>query len=512
MSDWGFLATVFVTGASVLVIELVGTRILAPYFGSGIYTWSALIAITMAALALGYKIGGDIADRYPNTSILYTLCAAAGTWTALTFWLAELFLPSLVQFDDMRYGVLISSFLLFFPSLFLLGTICPFCIRLLDRSREQAGSTSGMVFSISTAGSLLGALGTGFTLIPNFGTQAIFTFCGLFLIAFSLVGFVFTRRYKTVMFALMITMAITYYPATKTLNHDSAVEIIEQAPSFYGQLQIVRKGQVKMMLVDGIGQNYVSDNSQYVTPYINFISALPFIRQPVKASQQALVIGLGAGQLPMSLQNNAIHLEVVEIDPVVASMAEKHFALDLDDTKIHFNDGRVFLGNSTSLYDSIIIDAFTADQIAWHLVSKEAIALTKNRLAKDGFLAINLTSISTGEDVASIQKTLQSVYSNVRVFVQTPDHENKLSSIIFLGSDSPIKLSVSQFSENKNVTAGQIADIESFIAGEINQLEGGLVLTDNFNPVSHQREHAQLVWRHAMRDYLGVDKLGWLLF
>ena len=64
--DWALLATVFITGACVLIIELMGTRILAPYFGSGIYTWSALIAITLAALALGYSFGGRLADRLPR--------------------------------------------------------------------------------------------------------------------------------------------------------------------------------------------------------------------------------------------------------------------------------------------------------------------------------------------------------------------------------------------------------------------------------------------------------------
>ncbi|MGD2160308.1 MAG: fused MFS/spermidine synthase, partial [Gammaproteobacteria bacterium] len=87
--DWALLATVFVTGGCVLIIELMGTRILAPYFGSGIYTWSALIAITLAALALGYSFGGRLADRLPKTTMLYSLCLAAGLWTLSTPMLAR---------------------------------------------------------------------------------------------------------------------------------------------------------------------------------------------------------------------------------------------------------------------------------------------------------------------------------------------------------------------------------------------------------------------------------------
>jgi spermidine synthase len=462
----------------------------------------------MAALALGYKIGGQIVDRHPHAAILYSLCAAAGIWTTLTFWLASLILPSLVQLNDIRYGVLFSSFLLFFPNLFLLGMVCPFCIRLLHRDSEQAGSTSGLVFSISTIGSLLGALVTGFMLIPNYGTQTIFAFCGFFLTGFSLLSFAFMHRHKRIAFVPVIALALMYYPATYKPTQETSVEIIEQAPSFYGQLQIVRKNGVKMMLIDGIGQNYVADDNRYITPYINFISTLPATRQTNKLSERALVIGLGAGQLPMLLQKKGLGVEVVEIDPLVAKMAEKHFAMDLADKNIHIGDGRVFLTNNTDIYDYIIIDAFNADQIAWHLISREAIGITKHRLSEEGFLAINLTSISDSRDVASIHKTLKSVYDHVNVFSYTPDHKNNLSSIVFIGSNSPVKLTASKnkFSDN------QLADINRFINGKLNHLEGGVVLTDNFNPVSHQREQAQLVWRQAMRDYLGEEKLGWLLF
>ena len=175
--DRALLATVFVTGACVLIIELMGTRVLAPYFGSGIYTWSALIAVTLAALALGYSFGGRLADRLPRADILYNLCLAAGLWTLSTPMLARPLLPMMIQLSDIRTGVLLSSVLLYFPNLFLLGAIGPFVIRLMTRDREAVGSVSGRVFSVSTIGSLLGALGTGFILIPNYGVMAIFAFC-----------------------------------------------------------------------------------------------------------------------------------------------------------------------------------------------------------------------------------------------------------------------------------------------------------------------------------------------
>ena len=104
-----------------------GTRILAPYFGSGIYTWSALIAVTLAALALGYSFGGRLADRLPRADILYNLCLAAGLWTLSTPILASSLLSSLVDITDIRIALLISCCILYFPNMFLLGAVVAFC-------------------------------------------------------------------------------------------------------------------------------------------------------------------------------------------------------------------------------------------------------------------------------------------------------------------------------------------------------------------------------------------------
>ena len=203
--DWALLATAFITGACVLIIELMGTRVLAPYFGSGIYTWSALIAVTLAALASGYAFGGRIADRLPRADILYNICLAAGLWTLSTPMLARPLLPIMIQLSDMRIGVLLSSLFLYFPNLFLLGAIGPFVIRLMTTDREVVGSVSGRVFAVSTIGSLLGALATGFVLIPNYGVLAIFAFCGSLLIAVAIIG---NFRPKFIGYSLVLTALI----------------------------------------------------------------------------------------------------------------------------------------------------------------------------------------------------------------------------------------------------------------------------------------------------------------
>ena len=229
--DWALLSTVFITGACVLIIELMGTRILAPFFGSGIYTWSALIAVTLAALALGYLFGGRLAVRLPRADILYNLCLAAGLWTLSTPILASPLLSSLLDITDIRIALLISSCILYFPNLFLLGAVWPFVIRLIARQRETVDSVSGRVFAVSTVGSLLGALGTCFILIPNFGVQAIFTFCGTLLIILAILGNFRPKFIGYTLVLISIAASILLFTANQS-DSTSSIDILDQIPGF----------------------------------------------------------------------------------------------------------------------------------------------------------------------------------------------------------------------------------------------------------------------------------------
>lgn len=501
--DWALLVTVFITGACVLIIELIGTRLLAPWFGSGIYTWSALIAVTLAALALGYAFGGRLADRLPRPDILFNLCLAAGLWTLSTPMLAGLLLPFMIQTADIRVGVLLSSLFLYFPSLFLLGAIGPFVIRLMTRERNTVGSTSGRVFAVSTIGSLLGAIGTGFLLIPNVGVMAIFAFCGSLLLALAIIGNFRPRFIGYALILASIIVSLMFITGRKPAA-ESAIELLDQTPSYYGTVQVIRKHDQKSLLVDGIGQNYVSDRDSYTTGYVNFIAALPEIRDTSGPNRDALIIGLGAGQLPMQFQGLGYYVDTVEIDPKVGTMAARHFGFALPAGQIHYTDGRVFLLRTDRSYEYIVIDAFSAEQIASHLVTLEAFEDARARLSDTGVLVMNVTSTASGDDIAAMHTTMKAVFPHVRAFSMEGDTD--LTSIVLLASRIPIRLDINKVP----VAAPQFEDTRLFVAGELLNIDSGILLTDDFNPVSFQRRRIQLLWRQLMVDYLGEDNVAWL--
>lgn len=512
LSRWVLLATVFITGASVLVIEIIGTRILSPFFGSGIYTWSSLIAITLGALALGYATGGRLADKHPYPVILFSLCLSAGLWTIATPWLAGMLLPEMVDLPDMRVGIFFSSLILFFPNLFFLGAICPFAIRLITETKVAAGANSGLIFSVSTLGSLLAAILSGFLLIPNYGVITIFSSCGFILMMLSVVGYGYIGFIRAALLTAVVSVLIVYAAGTYRPAMSDSLQLLDSQPSYYGQVQVIQIDGFKALLVDGVGQNYivnnnhsVADDNVYMADYIRFISLLPRLIPEAESIKSSLVIGLGAGELPMLLSHAGIQVDVVEIDPVVKQMAEKYFAFELPEKQVFIADGRYFLNHNEKKYDYIVLDAFNSDQVAWHLLSSEALQIARERLTSHGLLAINFTSQTGSKDVASLQATLNKVFPHVRLFDEGID--DGLTSLVFIAADHPIELSVSSqtLSEKKRVFASR------FISNELADLGGETILTDDYNPVSYQRRQVQMQWRSEIRDFLG-DEQSALLF
>jgi MFS family permease len=170
----------FVTGAIVMSFEMLGSRYLAPAFGAGIYTWASLISTVLAALCVGYFLGGYAADRHPSPMILAATVAIGSVYLLLL----PIFSEQAVQFfawqiDDIKLGGLAAAMaIMMFPVTFL-GMYSPFAIRLLMESKQNAGAVSGTVYGISTAGSILGTLVTTFFLIPLIGTRAITFLLGI---------------------------------------------------------------------------------------------------------------------------------------------------------------------------------------------------------------------------------------------------------------------------------------------------------------------------------------------
>lgn len=153
--------TVFITGMAVMFLEILGTRIIGPFYGVSLFVWSSLISVALVSLAIGYYLGGCVADREKTFwSVNFTVGLAA-SFIALIPIIDK---PILLATNSLgiRFGALTSAFLLFAIPLTLLGMVGPFIIKLCAKQLTKVGTASGSVFAISTIGSFLGTLIVGF--------------------------------------------------------------------------------------------------------------------------------------------------------------------------------------------------------------------------------------------------------------------------------------------------------------------------------------------------------------
>jgi predicted membrane-bound spermidine synthase len=418
----------FVTGAIVMSFEMLGSRYLNPYFGSGIYTWAALISTVLIALMAGYFLGGVLADRTASPTVLaltvivgslYLLALPSFAHAVLEFVLAAI--------DDIRVGSLASSLALMFFPVTLLGMYSPFAIRLLLHSAQRSGRVSGAVYGISTAGAIVGTLGTTFVLIPTIGSRAItLTLGALGLIAG--LGLLALARHRAGAALVIIALASpTASRGDNPIDESIRAGMLERGDgrlahieTQYNDVFITKRGHQLVMSFQVQGWDYTESVSNLLDPDdlpLRYAQVMTIATVYAEAPRKVLMLGLGGGSISTYLGRflPEAAITTVEIDPGVISAAKSYFGLrETERMRYRAGDGRVFLARSNELYDLILLDAYRGGYVPFHLLTREFYMLVKQRLAPGGAAAFNVHDGS--KLYASTVKTLGEVFAAIDLF------------------------------------------------------------------------------------------------
>ena len=499
--------TVFVAGSSVLCLEILGTRILAPYFGASIYVWTALISVTLLSLSLGYFIGGILADRKLSFTVLSYLLTAAGL-SILLVPLISGFVIGIIRSLELRLAVIASAFLLFVLPLTLLGAVSPYVIKLRAGSMENVGRSAGTLYSVSTIGSVIAAVLTGYILVPEIGISNLMFLTGIIILLTAVLNILYekTFRQSLAFLTFLIIAAFLLTLLNIGLAKNSSTQIVDTMQSPYGEISIVDEADARLLLIDGAVHSAVDLSTQ--EPLYAYIDVMNLAADFFESPGNLLLIGLGGGGIARNYYAKGWLVESVEIDPVVVDAAYNYFGLKDYETDIYTGDGREYLYRTDNEYDLIILDAYGSSTIPFHLISKEVFALMKSRLIEGGKVAINVQSIGwRSEIVNTISATLASAFSNVLV-LPIAEPPNKLGNLVIVASDSKIEL------------ARELPAIKSRFSSDYNRahawdnrftpdVTGYKVLTDNLNNIDVLSESVSLASRKANLEYfmnLGLVK------
>jgi len=480
----------FGSGAVVMSMELIVSRILTPVFGSSTYTWGSLIGVILAGLSLGYFLGGKIADKDPKFRKICSVIFSAGLYIVFVPFLA----PGVLEFTlnslpQNQFSSLFATFVLvFFPTI-LLGFVSPYVIKLGTITIHKVGNISGTLYSISTIGSIVGTFLTIFVLIPTIDIRTVLFGLGIILMVISLLGLKIWPKILTVA-VIIILFTPSSSIVTGLMSHTGTVVFEEETP--YSHLDVVDFDNKRTLYLNGMRHSQMDkDNpNDLVLKYTQYFHLGSLFNSQL---DKILFVGGGGFSGPKNFLENYPDslIDVVEIDSKVIDVAKTYFSL-IDNPRLQiFNeDARTFLTNSDDKYDLIILDAFATDYVPFHLLTQEYFQILKEHLVPKGVLVSNLLGTIEGDTSdlpRAVYKTMESSFPTVYVFTTAGNRINIGQNLIFVATQNN-----EQFDREELENLSYQNNVNNLLDGT-NYLENYYVsgmrtdnipiLTDEFSPV-----------------------------
>ena len=520
---------VFIASFCTLVIELVAGRIMAPYVGVSLYTWTSIIGVVLAGISIGAYLGGRIADRYPRSSTLGWLLFLSGLGAFSISPLTNLIGGAQFHTSLMTRILLITTFIFFVPSC-LLGMISPIVVKLTLNNLEKTGNVVGKIYAFSTLGSILGTFATGFYLISWMGTRYILLTMGFILIlsAFIFGGFFRSKKTFALFFlflflsALLPFVGLHVYATTHPEEFSFPTSPIESIKKMVGyaftfpleeetyffkesdyyaiKLKKSIRGNngnpLESLVLDHLVHSYtdLKDPFYLEYEYIRMYEEMVGWQAKERKSLKILFLGGGGYTFPRFIEAKypQAEIHVVEIDPEITRVVNKYLGVS-DHTKIRsFNeDGRWFVMNckEKGTYDFIFGDAFNDLSIPYHLTTKEFAMQLKSLLKPDGLLLANvIDSFKKGAFMPSYIRTLEEVFGkgNVHLMTLISDYERiGISTCVVVAS--PQKLEMDDFVRAVKTKGGEMTShvMPQDRLQEYLKERTSVILTDDYVPVDN---------------------------
>jgi predicted membrane-bound spermidine synthase len=452
------LLIVFTSGMAALAVELSASRLLDPYFGNSLIIWANLIGLVLIYLTVGYYLGGRLADRYPQESLLYQITAWAGFAIGLIPTLARPILAWSVQgFARYDAGILLGSLLgvilLFSVPVTLLGCVSPFAIRLAVgavSNREgvrSTGSVAGSIYALSTIGSIVGTFAPVLLLIPNIGTRATFLLLSLTLLVASLVGLASVRPRRAGLYLLLLVIigALALFGSSGAIKDSPGM--VYEAESAYNYIQVVRYGDdVYLKLNEGQGVHSIYNPYEILTGGVwDYFLVAPYFNNPPYTEERVrsmALLGSAAGTIAReyTAAYGPIPIDGAEIDPEIIRLGREFFAMNEPNFHPVAQDARYFLATSVKKWDVVGIDAYRPPYIPFHLTSREFFQEVHEHLTDKGVVAINAGRTADDYSLVSVlASTMKAVFPNVYV-IDVPDEGSTLGNSLVVATVQPTRL------------------------------------------------------------------------
>ena len=422
-----YALTIFLSSAFLLVFEIAAGRLLAPYIGVSLYTWTSIIGVILSGLSLGNWLGGEWADRGGGekaAGIALVLGAGSGF---LLLVLLKLVSPLLQQSQmDLLTASFIYVLVLFFVPAVLLGIVTPLLTTLALALDTRTGRIVGRMHALAALGSIMGTFVTGYWLVQYFGTRNVIIGTSAALLLLSL-PFLVTVRTRVAVFLVLFSLA-----SLGTSFFSGAVDNPCQRESNYYCIRVIDQpgtypdGKARAMILDHLvhGINHDTEDWMLIAPYTHLMDELILYHSGKTANSGLHFFFAGGGSYSQPRATRALYKDVdvtiSELDPVVTEVAEEHMFFRRRGMTVRHQDARLLLQAArTGSYDVIVGDVFHDVAIPYHLLTREYSQLVSSRLIAGGIYTMNIVDIWPDPQlVKSVLKTLAKDFRYVDIWME----------------------------------------------------------------------------------------------
>jgi len=455
---WTLFFAAFAAGFEITGIEIALGRLLAPHFGSSLTVWAAIIASVIAALSVGYPLGGWLADRRPGPSLpLIALLGGgifgAGFGIAVPHWLRVAL--SGVAFTGVEFwGRLSLALLLFSLPCILLASVPPAVLRMTLRDRSTTGRDAGLLYALGSIGSVLGILLPALWWIPLLGVRVTFLLLGaaaLIPAALGLLSHGAGAHKKTATMALLLFFALMAVPEATRLPEEAGTQVLYDRDSGLQRIRVTAsdRGEHRtrwLQLNEGWSVHSWLREPDYVTGDVwDWMALSALIPQPRDGRTDVLIVGLAGGTVSNLITRvlapmlGDVEITGVELDPEVIAVADRYLDLDRSQLTTVVADGRVWLRDSDAKFDLIILDAYHQPSIPAHMATIEFFENVHSHLSADGLAVLNVYAPAEESRILSgVGATWSAVFPDAQL-LRGPTANGMASHLLLGGPAVPIE-------------------------------------------------------------------------
>jgi len=491
------LALSFIEGGSLMATELLSARMLAPYFGSSLFVWATVLALTLGGLTIGYFLGGNLSMHERKDKILLATLLYSGMMVMIMPFTAQWVL-NFAHHLAFRDAVITAALIIIIPPVVGMGMVSPLMVANLDESAETSGKRAGLVYAISTTGGITFTFLFGFYVIPYYGLifPSIITGFVLGLVPAILI---FKNGWKKPgVFLMVFALSGGYFLWQRNLSSNT-INILYQKEGILGQVMVadipvVYEGHVqpeRTLFVNRVIQTSFNLNNSKYNDHAYFNVSTDIISGFPEGSEM-LLLGLGGGVLATDAVKKGFKVDAVELDERIIEVASDYFSLP-SEVKVFRDDARRFINKSNKKYDLIVFDLFRGEETPAHVFTAESMSKARKMLKPGGLALINSNGYYRGEigkGNRSLYKTIRGMGLFTEIYLTDSLEEKSNSVFVFSNSMDVFEDKIPEYMQN------------NFVPKDSIDVADAIILTDQRPVLDYLNEDATRVWRMGYMAYM----------